>query len=188
MQPADELASLILFYARDGFSGLRTPADVAAWWSSVSPQLSSEPWLSAIADQHPALATPLQLGSALLESLVGVPAPGLPRLPARSRLAARMANPFAIGGRTQISSNAALVDVVLAPAGGRGAAMRRHLLLNPWSEPYAHFASLGRLGAALAQVEQALRILRRWALGLMAAAAGIYKRGGERPTLRRLSR
>lgn len=97
MQPADELASLILFYARDGFSGLRTPADVATWLSSVSPQLSSEPWLSAIADQHPALATPLQLGSALLESLVGVPAPGLPRLPARSRLAARMANPFAIG-------------------------------------------------------------------------------------------
>ena len=34
MQPADELASLILFYERDGFSGLRTPADIAGWWST----------------------------------------------------------------------------------------------------------------------------------------------------------
>ena len=32
MQPLDGLAALMLFYARDGFSGLRFPADAAAWW------------------------------------------------------------------------------------------------------------------------------------------------------------
>ena len=32
MQPLDGLIVLMLFYARDGFSGLRFPVDVAAWW------------------------------------------------------------------------------------------------------------------------------------------------------------
>lgn len=188
MQPADELASLILFYARDGFSGLRTPADVATWWSSVPAQLSAQPSLDVIADRHPALAAPIGLGMALLEPLVGVPAPGWHRLSARLRLAARIANPFLIGGRTQISSNAALVDVVLSPACGRRAAMRRHLMLNPWSGASRHFARLGPVGAALATMEHVLRTFRRWALGLVSAAVGVYERGGARPALRRLSR
>lgn len=183
MQPADELASLILFYARDGFSGLRTPADVATWWSSASASLGAEPWLDAIADQHPALAAPLQLGSALLDSLVGVPAPELKSLPTRLRLAGKMVNPFLIGGRTQISTNAGLMDVVLSPVGTRRAALHRHLRVNPWSEPYEHFARLGAIGATLAQTEQVLRILRRWALGLMSAAMGVYEHGRERLAL-----
>ena len=32
MQPLDGLVALMLFYARDGFAGLRYPADAAAWW------------------------------------------------------------------------------------------------------------------------------------------------------------
>ncbi|MGZ4330333.1 MAG: hypothetical protein ACXVXL_20250 [Solirubrobacteraceae bacterium] len=34
MLPADGLATLTLIYARDGLSGLRTPADIAAWWDT----------------------------------------------------------------------------------------------------------------------------------------------------------
>lgn len=188
MQPADELASLILFYARDGFSGLRTPADVATWWSSVPAHLSADPSLEMIAYRHSALAAPIELGMALLASLVGAPAPGPHRLPARLRLAARIANPFLIGGHTQISSNAALVDVVLSPSSGRRAAMRRHLVLNRPSAPYEHFAALGPVGAGLAKVEHALRVFRRWGLGLVSATVGVYKRGEAPPALRRLSR
>src|SRR4029079_8012665 len=35
LQPADELASLLLFLARDGFAGLRQTVDVAAWWAAL---------------------------------------------------------------------------------------------------------------------------------------------------------
>jgi hypothetical protein len=61
-------------------------------------------------------------------------------------------------------------------------------MLTPWSGPYGHFASLGPVGADVAKMEQVVRIFRRWALGLMSAAVGVYERGGAHPALRRLSR
>ena len=38
-QPTDELAALLLFFARDGFLGLRLAADLAAWWDTCGPDL-----------------------------------------------------------------------------------------------------------------------------------------------------
>jgi hypothetical protein len=32
LEPVEQLAALLLFYARDGFLGLRFVADIAAWW------------------------------------------------------------------------------------------------------------------------------------------------------------
>ena len=37
--PADELTSLLLFYARDGFIDLRLATDLGAWWDVHGPDL-----------------------------------------------------------------------------------------------------------------------------------------------------
>jgi hypothetical protein len=40
--PADELAALLLFYARDGFIDLRLASDLGAWWDVHGAELSRE--------------------------------------------------------------------------------------------------------------------------------------------------
>lgn len=178
MQPADELASLILFYARDGFSGLRTPADIATWWSSGCAGVGEESPVGAVAERYPALAAPLHVGSALLDPLVGVPAPQVQKLPRRWRLAEELANPFLVGSRSQLGANASLVDLALAPPRGLPAFVRRELRkVQPHRREGR--ARGGCLWFYLAQAEHALRVLCRWGLGLMSAVAGVAR--GDRP-------
>ena len=59
-RPEDELASLLLFYARDGFVGLRLAADIAAWWDRHGQQEKS-PVLDAIAANYPQLRDALRV-------------------------------------------------------------------------------------------------------------------------------
>ncbi len=40
--PADELAALLLFYARDGFIDLRIATDISAWWDARGGELEAE--------------------------------------------------------------------------------------------------------------------------------------------------
>ena len=175
MQPADELASLILFYERDGFSGLRTPADIAGWWSTRRGAPGGAPQLDSVAVSYPALSGPLYVGGSVVSSLVGVSALPPRKLPLQWRLAAAIANPFLDGSHSRIRADASLVDVALAPPGGRRASFRREL--GKVAPRRRELADNGPLLRCLTQAEHVLRILRRWGLSLVSAYAAISING-----------
>jgi hypothetical protein len=177
MQPAEELASLLLFYARDGFSGLRTPADIAAWWSVRGSELGGRAHVEAVAARYPALAVPLRVGSAVLDTLVGVPAASLDASPLSWRAASALANPFLLGGDSQTLATASLIDLALTPRNGRLESIRRELARVPARSGDGR--PRGRVSLRLATAEHALRILRRWAsAGTRAVVALIWSRRG----------
>ncbi|MGH2872158.1 MAG: nucleotidyltransferase family protein, partial [Solirubrobacteraceae bacterium] len=67
---ADELASLLLFYARDGLADLRLACDLAAWCDAFGAQL--EPGaVGALVACYPALGRPLMAAAAAAERTVG---------------------------------------------------------------------------------------------------------------------
>ena len=66
MLPADGLATLTLIYAQDGLSGLRTPADIAAWWDTGCAGEDLNAVIESIAGDYPALEAPLRVGTAVL--------------------------------------------------------------------------------------------------------------------------
>ena len=72
--PADELAALLLFYARDGFAGLRLASDLAAWWDSLGATLRPDA-LQPIADGYPELRYALATAAEVADRLVGLPRP-----------------------------------------------------------------------------------------------------------------
>jgi Uncharacterised nucleotidyltransferase len=127
----DQLAALLLFYARDGFAGLRYAADIAAWWDCYgSPAVS--PALERLMAEYPALAEPWRAGLTAAVSVAGLPAEVAPEAcrprARRSRLATRLANWDLSGDPDQIYANVALIDGLLAPRRGLTAFMRRQLL------------------------------------------------------------
>ena len=127
----DQLAALLLFYARDGFTGLRFPADVAAWWDRHgSPAVPSD--LRRLMTQHPALAETWRAALAAAVGIAGLPGDGalrgcLPRA-RRSEFAVRLANWDLRCDADQIRANVSLVDGLLAPRGGFSAYVGRQLL------------------------------------------------------------
>jgi hypothetical protein len=132
--PADDLAALLLFYARDGFFGLRHSADVAAWWDRHGHGHDhGAPVLAEHWERHSALRRPLLAAAAAAERIVGVPAAGV--LPAqarpepRTRLAVRLAPWTGAGEPDQLAANLTLVDLLLSPPGGLRPTLRRHVLL-----------------------------------------------------------
>lgn len=130
-RPEDELASLLLFYARDGFVGLRLAADIAAWWDGRGHELK-RPVLGDTIEDYPELRSALVVTATLLEGLVGVPARSL--LPARGSLrwrqhtATRLANWRGAGNRDQVAANVTLVDWLVAPRKGGLQFVRRSLI------------------------------------------------------------
>ena len=115
MLPADGLATLTLIYARDGLSGLRTPADIAAWWDTRCAGEDLDALIDSIGGDYPALEAPLRVGTAVLGPLVGLPTRSQAQ-PFRWKVAAEIATPFYDGGHAQVGANASLVDLLLAPA------------------------------------------------------------------------
>ncbi len=71
-QATDELISLLLFHARDGLTGLKTPLDVAAWWVRYADEFDDELFASVLRD-HPQLARPTAAASLAVEELLEVP-------------------------------------------------------------------------------------------------------------------
>ena len=94
MQPIDGLIALMLFYARDGFAGLRYPADAAAWWDLRCAGVAGPSAAELVAQRYPALAAPVNVASSLVSELVGVPLTHTRVLAFRSRVAASLASPF----------------------------------------------------------------------------------------------
>lgn len=129
-RPADELAALLLFFSRDGLTGLRLAADVAAWWDAHGDH-EGAPLLDPILAEAPDLGDALAAAAAVLERLVGVGAGAILSsrpLNWRSRTAVRMANWTVTGGLDQIGANLTLVDWLLAPRGGGWPFVRRALI------------------------------------------------------------
>lgn len=176
MTPADGLAALTLFYARDGFSGLKMAADVAAWWDRrCAPQDAGE-LLSGVAAAYPALAGALWVGAGLLTGLVGLPGTfdGGPR---RWRIAGELATPFVGPMSPQVGVHASLVDLLLTPPAGRRASVRREVQKIPKGLERPLRAADGP-SAYWARSEHLLRVMRRWALAFFPAAARTYGRPG----------
>jgi hypothetical protein len=129
--PVDELAALLLFYARDGFVDLRLASDVGAWWDVYGEQLAHDA-LDDLIGAYPELTRALCVAATVAERLVGLPATriveGSPGRGLRSRMAGRLANPNPRTSASQLYADMGLIDGLLSPSGGLGAFVRRQLL------------------------------------------------------------
>ena len=132
--PADELASLLLFYARDGFVGLRLASDLSAWWDVYGDELPYGA-LDELLRLYPALARVIPVAARVAEKIVGLPAAqvivDMPKLGLRERMVVRLANPNPRSSLSQVYADIGLIDGLLMPPGGFGAFVRRQLLPPP---------------------------------------------------------
>ncbi len=166
----DELTALLLFYARDGFVDLRLACDVATWWDLLGPRLPP----AAVAEQiarYPALRRVLIAAAEVGDRVVGVPRLELlgkeQRLERRVRLATALANPDALGGKTQHQADALLIDLLLTPPGGLRESMRRQLQTPGRVQPGQ---MRPRRYSPIASSNHGLRLVRRYIFGLLRVA------------------
>jgi hypothetical protein len=128
--PVDELASLLLFFARDGFVGLRLAADIAAWWDARGDELAPGA-MDALVAEHPRLEACVAASATVAGELVGLPIDGafaaLPQLGALARRAVRLTNWTRRGSLDQLAANVTLVDGLLTPPRGLCAFFSRQL-------------------------------------------------------------
>jgi len=132
---AEQLAALLVFYARDGFQGLRLAADIAGWWDRFG-DAGLDGVLDPLAAAFPSIAHVLDAASGVCQRLVGVPARalragGVPRR-RRTLVAQRLVNWRLRGSTDQLQADVTLVDWLLVPPGGQRAYAQRWL----WPEPY----------------------------------------------------
>lgn len=133
---ADELAALLLFYARDGFFDLRLATDVGALWDARGEATDSTEF-AALLRAYPSLRRPLLAAAVVADRVVGLPSGQLlaaaPKLDPRSRLAVRLAdpNPNPRSRRSQVHAAIGLVDGLLTPRGDFREFVRRQILLAP---------------------------------------------------------
>jgi hypothetical protein len=157
--PADLATSLLLFYARDGFHGVRAAADIAAW----SDRHAQAPGVvEQIARRHPALTPALTAAATAAEHVTGAPAltwlGDAATQTRRVALAARLADWRQTGERDQLAANISLADGLLAPRpAGRDVAQRQLTPRTGTAVPHAA-KMLGRYATALWRVRGA----RRW--------------------------
>jgi Uncharacterised nucleotidyltransferase len=129
----DELTALLLFYARNSLTGLRLPADLAAWWDARGHELPELPLASTI-EAHPELGRAIVGAAIAAERLVGFPAErvvGDRALPGRRvELAVGLTNWDLHGSEREWETSSAAVDWLLAPAGHLRSFARRY-----WFQP-----------------------------------------------------
>ena len=160
LSPEAELACLLLFYARDGFSGLKLAADVAAWWDRRGSEL--EPGaMRELLERHPKVAPAVRTAAVVAGDVVGLPSIGLdgPRTPP---LARRFCDWQLTRDPRQMSADTSLVDVLLAPSGMRARLLARHLF--PTAPVVARWGS--ESSSTLLRVQHPFRQTGRWILGL----------------------
>jgi hypothetical protein len=132
--PADELAALLLFYARDGFIDLRLAGDLSAWWDVYGADLPPGA-LDELLRTYPAFARVIPVAVKVAERMVGLPATRLvgdmPKLGLRERIAVRLANPNPHSSQSQLYADMGLIDGLLMPRGAFSVFVRRQLLPPP---------------------------------------------------------
>jgi hypothetical protein len=163
--PRDELAALLLFYARDGFVDLRIAADLSAWWDAYG-DLVAPGALSDLISAYPALGRALVASAAVAEKHLGLPArkllldvpgPGL-----RERAATRLANPNPAASRAQLYADIGVIDGLLTPPGAMRAFIGRQVLPSR--------AVLRGRAQAPTRGGHALRVVARYAVTLLRLA------------------
>jgi hypothetical protein len=147
-----EFVALLLFYARDGFTGLRFPVDIATFTDVMGSEIDPGE-VARIFDRHPDVAVPARAALRVLALLgaYGVGAAG--PLSRRQLLAVRVSDWQLENEVDQIVANVHLVDGLLMPPGRVLAFLRMRLLV---------FESPGANAVHLAKQ------LARWALALIA--------------------
>jgi hypothetical protein len=114
--PAQELALLLLIYARDGLYGPRLVADIAAWWDELGHQLPPGA-LDDVVASNPALRRSLVAALECLQRFVGVRARHLltDAAPDRStRRAIALADPMVADDGADVVANIMLIDALLS--------------------------------------------------------------------------
>jgi hypothetical protein len=163
--PADLAASLLLFYARDGFHGLRVAADLAAWWDRHGHELPAT-FLEGHAERYPEIAPALSAAARVAERFVGVPATAwLGRRAVDGRrvaLATRLADWAQHGEKDQLWANISLVGGLLGPRRSAPDFVRRELL-SYGEGPAARATHLARRCARYALALWSVRGDRAWA-------------------------
>jgi hypothetical protein len=126
--PEDELAALLLYYARDGFTGLRQACDLGAWWDRFGPEVHDGA-LGKTSATYPELAAALTAATVRAKSAVGLPrSPSQRELRSRQRLAVQLAAREPIyRSREQLFAEIGLIDGLLSPPGGTAAFIRRQV-------------------------------------------------------------
>lgn len=165
--PIDELAALLLFYARDGFIDLRLATDVGACWDAFGAGLRPGS-LDEVISVYPALKDVLVVAAMVAEKTVGLP---LDRLTARQaalskrgRIAVRLASPHPYVSQSQLYADMGLIDGLLAPPGGFRAFVRRQIL--PPREVLQKQAQEMQRRRAMSRLGHGLRMLRRYGLAM----------------------
>ena len=130
-EPAAELIALLLFYARDGFAGLRQATDISAWWDAFGADLPPDA-VPGLLRAYPALARAIRGAAEAAHATVGLPAAQIigsgVKVGARERLAARLADPSPRSSEAQLYADMGLIDGLLTPTGGLRAFVGRQLL------------------------------------------------------------
>jgi hypothetical protein len=155
--PPDEGAALLLFFARDGFYGVRLAADLGAWWQRFGAQAGAG-FLAGYARRYPELARAWEAAALAASSVAGVPARAWldrdPRPGRRGAVAARLACWSQSGEHDQLAANVELVDGLLTPARSLHRFLRRQALGAPGALP-VHLAKVAaRFAAALWRVRR----------------------------------
>jgi hypothetical protein len=176
LDPVDQFAALLLFYARDGFNGLRLAADIGAWWDRYG-DADTPRNLEGLVAEHPGLAEAWRASLIAASPLAGLPTSAVPPdLHPRSRrgaLACRLRNWDLRGDIDQIKANVSLVDGLLSPPGELGAFVRRHVLISPLELSKAYgVAPDSRPRIAGSHVRHAAKMSARYGLGLARLRGG----------------
>jgi Uncharacterised nucleotidyltransferase len=167
---AHELVALLLFYARDGFSGIRLLADITTWWDRFGGTLAAGE-LDELARKHSEIVGLLATSTLVAAQLGGLPAQQLfdpAVLSQASQHAMRLSNWPLLGSRGQITANGSLVDWFLTPSSRRRELLRRHVW-PPAETLCVRWPDAGRIGPRLMRARWMLHLLldcRRYAVAL----------------------
>jgi hypothetical protein len=162
---ADELAALLLYYARDGFVGLRQATDLGAWWDRNGDRVEAGT-LATLAGRYPRLRAALATSSRMATTAVGLPVASGLEPPARGRLAIDLASRAPLGrGPEQLFAQIGLIDGLLSPRRGRRAFLRRQIA-PPREVIEGRARKNGRQGRPPSPAGFAVRTLFRYCLAL----------------------
>lgn len=171
--PVQQLASLLLFYVRDGLLGLRLAADIGAWTDRHVDTPAGA--LAEVIDTYPALRRAIVAGAVSADRLVGLPSTRLLGAYAadagedrRIAMAVRSASWDLAGDTDQLGANLRLVDGLCAPPGGIGAFLRRAVFCDAATlRDYGYDISEGDWVAFLrASLVHTAKILARMGIAL----------------------
>jgi Uncharacterised nucleotidyltransferase len=172
----DDLVTLLLVYARDGFLNLRHAVDLAAWWDTYGPQLAHCALEERI-QTYPALRRVLLVALAVAEQTVGLPAAELSseRAPSvRAWVASRLAGSAERASESQLHAQMGLIDGLLAP----GHDLPRFIRRQVWVPRPVLREQANRGTDAESPLAHGLRTVGRYALAMGRMPTGRSARTG----------